>query len=89
MKSAGIILTVLVLVAVPLGVLVVARNTAPHAHHLTTAAIANQFKAQLRREGASDIQCSRTGQHGSYGVMCTGQRHGSSSTTLYELAAEP
>jgi hypothetical protein len=79
---------VVVLVGVPLGVLIAARSTA-HTHRLTTAAIANQFKAQLRHEGASDIQCSRTGQHGGYGVMCSGQVRGNSSSTLYELAAGP
>jgi hypothetical protein len=56
MKSAGsVLLTVVVLVGVPLGVLVVARHTAHHRHVLPETMLARQLTAELERE-ATDKQ---------------------------------
>jgi hypothetical protein len=68
MKSAGLVLTVLVLVGAPLGVFLVARNTAPPVHLVSVAATERQMRAQLRRMGANDIQC-QVEDHGR-GVLC-------------------
>jgi hypothetical protein len=85
MKSAGIILTMLALVGVPLVVFIVSRGTAPTHHVASAAAVERRFRAELRREHAGDITCSRT--LSGLGVMCSGQVQGSSSTTLYELGS--
>jgi hypothetical protein len=85
MKPARIILTVLVLAGVPLGVFTVTRGTAPTHHVASAASVERRFKAELRREHASNITCSRT--LSGLGVTCSGQVQGSSSTTLYELGA--
>lgn len=85
MKSARIILTVLVLVGVPLGVLIVSRGAAPTHHVVSAASVERRFRAELRREHAGNITCSLT--LSGLGVMCSGQVQGSSSTTLYELGS--
>jgi len=88
MKHLGPIATALVLVGVPLGVFVVARETAPTGQHLSSLArVEQRFRAQLRREGAKDIRCGRT--LAGLGVSCSGEVRGASSTTLYELGAGP
>jgi hypothetical protein len=75
MNPARIILTVLVLVDVPLGIFTFSRGTAPTHHVASAASVERRFKAELRREHASNITCSRT--LSGFGVMRSGQVQGS------------
>jgi len=51
MKSAGIVLTILVLVCVPLGVFIVPRETAPTHHVSRLALVAERLTANLEQYG--------------------------------------
>jgi hypothetical protein len=83
MKSAGIVLAVLVLVGVPLGVFLVARQGAPTHHVASVASVERRLRTELRHEHASQITCSRTAS--GLAVTCSGQVQDSSTTTLYSL----
>ena len=72
MKSAGVLLAVLALVGVPVGVGVVAHETAHYRHLSPQAVAAQQLIAKLQREGATNITCSWTGSGSVVSVSCTG-----------------
>jgi hypothetical protein len=85
MKSASVILTVLVLVGVPLGVFVVARDTAPTRHVSRLALVAEQLTANLEQKGVTDVQCGWTGyRNGPTKVTCEGTVGGGSLDSLRE-----
>jgi len=85
MKSAGIVLTILVLVCVPLGVFIVARETAPTHHVSRLALVAEQLTANLEQDGVTDVQCDWTGyRNGPTRVTCEGTVGGSSLDSLRE-----
>jgi hypothetical protein len=75
MRPAGsVLLTVLVLVGVPLGVLAVGRETASKAHPASTRAmLERQIRAQLRREGVQHVGCGWTSDP-TFTVSCRGSR---------------
>lgn len=89
MKSAGsVLLTVLVLVGVPLGVLVVARETQPTHHVSRIAVVAEQLTANLEQNGVADVRCGWTGYpNGPTTVTCSGFVGGSSFDSLRESAS--
>ena len=87
MKSAGIVFAVLVLVGVPLGVAVVAHETALHRHLSPQAVAAQQLIAKLQREGATNITCSWTGSGSVVSVSCTGETDNGSTSDLYDLGS--
>jgi hypothetical protein len=80
------LLVALVLVGLPLGILLTARRSAPRLP--SPALVLQRLHAQLRRQGATGIECSWTRLAGaSFQASCSGQGGSSaSSTTLYELA---
>jgi uncharacterized protein YneF (UPF0154 family) len=84
-RSLALASIVLVLVGVPLGVFLAARNTAPPVHPVSVTATERQIRAQLRRMGAKDIQC-QVEDHGR-SVACSGQGKGSSSNTIFGLGS--
>ena len=73
MKSAGsALLAVLVLVGVPVGVGLVAHETASQKHLSPKGLEAQQLIAQLQSEGATNITCSWTGSGSVSEISCTG-----------------
>lgn len=73
-SAAGVLLTGLVLVGVPLGVLVVGRATAPPPRHASQQAmVARQIRAQLAREGVKHVRCGWTSDP-AFTVSCSGTR---------------
>jgi hypothetical protein len=85
MRWASIILTVLILVGVPLGVFLVARDTAP-AHHVSRlAVVAEQLRVNLEQRGVTDVRCGWTGSRsGPTKITCTGTVGGGSTDSLTE-----
>ena len=84
------LLVVAVLVAVPMGVFLVARSQAPASRHYTTsyATAVAHLTQRLRRSGYSDIRCGWTGyvNTGPIVVTCTGTRSsGPGSTSLRSI----
>jgi hypothetical protein len=80
------LLVVVVLVGVPLGALAAGRRSDPPVHRRSPAVIADELRAKLRRDGATDIRCEWTRRpKGAFQVTCSGQAGGGSLMTLYEL----
>jgi hypothetical protein len=88
-SSAGsILVVVLVLVGVPLGAFIIARDTKPRHHASPIALEMRRLTADLKRRGAMDVTCGWTGyvNGGSTTVTCSGTgRAGLSGSSLYAL----
>jgi hypothetical protein len=80
-------LAALILVGVPLGVFLAARRYGPSHGLPSPALVVRHLRTQLRRRGATDIQCSWTRLSGeSFQASCSGQGStAGSSSTLYEF----
>jgi hypothetical protein len=89
-KPASILLAVLILVGAPVGVGVVAHETAHHHRQLSPQAVAaRQLIAKLQRQGATNITCSWTGSGSVAAVSCTGETGNGTASTLYDLGSFP
>jgi len=90
-SSAGsVLVVVLVLVAIPLGAFILARDTKPHHHASPIALEMRRLTADLKRQGATHITCGWTGyvNGGSTTVTCSGTGHGGlASSQMYAFGA--
>ncbi|HEX5248095.1 MAG TPA: hypothetical protein VFW14_00380 [Gaiellales bacterium] len=88
-SSAGsVLVVVLVLVGIPLGAFIVARDSKPHHHASPIALEMRRLTADLKRQGATHITCGWTGyvNGGSTTVTCSGTaRGGLSGSSMYAL----
>jgi len=87
-SAGGVLVVVLVLVAIPLGAFILARDTKPHHHASPIALEMRRLTADLKRQGATHITCGWTGyvNGGSTTVTCSGTgRGGLSGSSVYAL----